>query len=583
MDAQLQQAIDALKAADASGNVEDATKLANYIRNYKSVETPTDEPVVTPNRDANYPDTYLGQVATIPSLIPEMIDNLGEKLGKRVETNIPTASERLADPVRAAQKQAMGATVVGGTVDVIGEVITGGIKTIGLLIPDSVGEPVKQFFSEKTNALLNTELGAQTIQAFEGGAEGYKSFKKNNPSAARDIEAVINASLLFTPTPKAAPVSNALGKGGEFVTKSGERSVRKSKEKFADELIKPVQTQAVKEAGLPQTEVSGLFQTATVRQTADEAATSKLVQGIKDVGYSKTLKANWLNIRKDIRTRADKLIDNLDTFETNRIRSTGAATRLNQSDVTSRLTTDINDLIATNPLIRGQKPLEDTAQALLEKTLELLKNKPLSPANLIRARQELDKYILDNKGTVFNAVDENALSVPFKTIRRTLNNMVDETVPSAKVKESLREQTLLYGALDNLAPKAADESANILGRTVQNISKVLPYDSQRGLWLLTAAAGTGYSFPALIPYMAGGLVLTGTQRAVRGSGAYGQTKRGLGATLKGIDKAIKASTNSAMIKQLKADRIYIADLLKNLETVKEGEGVGVPELLARPE
>ena len=139
----------------------------------------------------------------------------------------------------------------------------------------------------------------------------------------------------------------------------------------------------------------------------------------------------------------------------------------------------------------------------------------------------------------------------------------------------------MYRALDNLGPKAGEEKANIIGRTIQNVANVLPYDGMRGLWLLTAALGTGYSFPSLIPLMAGGVVATGAARALRGSGAYGQTKRGVGALLQATDKAIKMSTNSAMIKQLKADRIYIADLLKNLETVKEGEGE-VPELLARP-
>lgn len=576
MDEQKQQAIAAFKAADAAGDTESATKLANYINNYRSAPVVPVEEV----KDVDYPDTYSRQLLSIPSLIPDAIAGLGEKLGKRIEANIPSLEERMSDPFKAAQKQSLGALAVGGAVDVISQGVETGLGTLGLMIPDAIGEPTKKFFAEKVNALLNTQLGAETVKAFSGGAEGYKAWKKVNPLMARDVEAVINTVTLFAPTPKASPVSNSLGQGGKFVTESGERSIKQTKEKFVDELIKPEQTKAVSEANLAQTEVSGFFQTATVKQTADELETSKLIQKIKDVDYSKTLKANYSNIRTEIRSKADKLVSDLETFEINRMKSTGAITRLEQADVTTRLVTDMNELIATNPLFRGQESLEKTATALLEKTLGLLEGKPLTPANLIRARQDLDKYILDNKGTVFSAVDENALSVPFKTLRRTLNNIVDETVPSAKVKESLREQTLMYGALDNLAPKAGAEKDNIIGRTVQNVSNVLPYDVQRGMWLLTAAVGTGASFPQLIPYMAGGLVATGVGRALRGSGAYGQTKRGVGALLQATDKAIKTSTNAAMIKQLKADRIYIADLLKNLETVKESEE-GVPELLAR--
>jgi hypothetical protein len=577
MDEQKQKAIAALKAAHEAGDTESATKLANYISTYTSVpDVATQEPV----KDENYPATYGDQLLSIPSLIPDAISGLGEKLEKRIKANIPSLEERMADPVKASQKESLGALAVGGAVDVISQGVETGLETLGLMIPDAIGEPTKKFFFEKVNALLNTELGAEAVKAFSGGAGGYKEWKKRNPLMARDVEAVINTATLFAPTPKASPISNALGKGGKLVTESGERSVKKTKEKFVNELIKPEETRAVKEADLRQTDVVGLLQTAKVRQTAEEAETSKIIQKIKDVGYSKTLKANWSNIRKEIRSKADKLISDLDTFEINRMKATGAATRLDKADVTDRLVKEMDELIATNPLLRGQKPLQETAQALLDKTLNLLEGRPLTPANLIRVRQDLDKYILDNKGTVFNAVDENALNVPFKTLRRSLNNIVDETVPSAKVKESLREQTLMYGALDNIGPKAAEESANIIGRTIQNVANVLPYDNTRGIWLVTAAAGTGYSFPQLIPFMAGGVVATGAAKALRGSGAYGQTKRAIGSLLQATDKAIKTSTNSAMIKQLKADRIYIADLLKNLETVKEEE---VPELLARPQ
>jgi len=573
------KAADALKAAHAAGDTENAKKLANYLKNYNAasvVETP-----VPTGRQADYPETYAGQLGAIPSLIPEMIESFSERLSKRAQESIPTVEEQMKDPLYASRKFSLPSLAVGATVDVIAEGVGGAVKGIGLLIPDEIEDPVKEVFSKNVNRLLNTELVAKAVQAFQGGADSYAQFKKDNPLDARDIETVINTTLLFAPTPKASPESGSFSRLGELSAKSGEKSVIKSKERFVNDLIKPVETQKTREAELPLTEISPVLQTATVRQTADEIATAKLVKSIPDVGYSKTLKANYNNIRTDIGKRANKLVQDLTTYEVNRMKATGAKTRLEKSEVTDRLVTDMTDLINTNPLIRGQESLQKTAEALLTKTLELLEGKPLTPANLIKTRQELDDYILKSKGTVFNQVDENALSIPFRTLRKTLNNIVDEKVPSAKVKESLREQSLLYQALDNIAPKAADEKKTILGRAMQNVQKTLPYQDQRDIWLLAAAGGTGYNFPQLIPLMAGGLVLTGAAKQLRGSGAYGQTKRGVGVLLKGIDKAIKKSENSAMIKQLRADRIYIADMLKNLETVKQEEE-GVPELLARP-
>lgn len=344
-----------------------------------------------------------------------------------------------------------------------------------------------------------------------------------------------------------------------------------------------MQTKKVLEEQLPRTRVEGVLQKAVVDLTPDEKEMSTILQSIPGVSYGKTLKNNGIVIRDSIYKKADELIKKLDKQEKNRIAATGVTGRIDVQQVSDRLIKDVQDLIETNPLIKGQKPLQDTANALLDKTLQLLKDKPLTPANVLRVRQELDKFILKNKGSVFNAADENALSVPFKTIRETLNSVVDEAVPSAGVKKSLREQTLMYRALDNINPKAAEEAATILGRTVQNITKVLPYESQRGLWLANAAVfgttASAISFPQLIPYMAGGLALTGLGRVTIGTAAPARVKKLFGQLLQATDKAIKTSKNTAMVKQLHADRIYIADALKGLETEEESD---VPELLARP-
>lgn len=575
MDEQLQQAVSALKAAHAAGDTENATKLANYINNYQAVP----EPKPTP-------ETYGQQVAKIPSLIPEMITSLGGRITERVSQYQPTMEERIKDPALAARKSSNIPGLAAGLVtDVLDEGFGLALNTVGLLIPDSIDQPIKQFVADNARKFLTTDAGQAVVTALEGGAESYAAWKKENPMDARDFESVVNAGLLFTPKVDASPVSNFIGKSGTLLEESGKKSIARSKRNFVNRLIEPEQTRDVKQEALGRTDVSPILQTATVRQTADEVETAEILMGIKGVGYQSTLKNNWNKIHEDIGKRSEKLINDLETFETNRMKATGATGRLERPEVVDRLKADIVELMDTNPLIRGKESLQKTTQALLDKTVELLDGKPLTPANLIRARRELDDFILKNKGTVFDAADENALNVPFRRIRQTLNDIVNEQVPSASVKKSLREQTLLYGALDNIAPKAADEASTILGRTVQNIKEVIPYQDQRGLWLGTAAVTAGgVTFPELIPYMAGGVVLTGLARQLRGSAAYGKTKAQLGNMLRYTDRAIKASRNTAMIKQLKADRVYIANLLEELGTAppEEGTADNVPELIAKP-
>ena len=78
LDPVLQQAADALKAAHAAGDAENAQKLANYIKNYSPapvIDTAVEEPV-----------GYLDQLATIPDLIPDAVNSFMESFDERVES-----------------------------------------------------------------------------------------------------------------------------------------------------------------------------------------------------------------------------------------------------------------------------------------------------------------------------------------------------------------------------------------------------------------------------------------------------------------------------------------------------------------
>lgn len=559
----------------------EAEKLAVYIKNYKpQVKTPLAE-------EQEEALSWTAQVASIPDLMPQAVESFMDKFQKRVDSAKETqeAVRKGTIPQQTAGTLTTSSLAVGVPIDILSTGIETGINVASLLIPDSIGEPVANTLKNATNAVLNTDLGKLAVEAMQGGSEKYKQLKKENPESFKAIETAINFGILFAPVPNASPISNAIGKTGTKIVHAADKKIAVKKKDFVNDLIKPPMTKELAQEQLKRTTVSPIIQTAKVAQSADEVEMSEIIQKIPKVDTNKTLKNNYLFIRDDLYNKADKLVDDLERFETGRMKATGATGRLEFDEVSGRLNKDMAELISTNPLIRGQKPLQDTAQALLDKTLQLLKDKPLTPANVLRARQDLDKFILSNKGGVFNAVDENALNVPFKTIRRTLNSVIDEQVPSAKVKKSLREQSLLYNALDNISPKAADEAANVIGRSVQGVAKVLPYNEQRGIWLANVAVlgSAGYTFPELIPYVAGGLVSYTAGRAAMASTLPPKTKKLFGQLLQGMDQAIKTSKNREMIQQLRADRVYIADLLKNIETQSAEEESNVPPLIARPQ
>ena len=65
-------------------------------------------------------------------------------------------------------------------------------------------------------------------------------------------------------------------------------------------------------------------------------------------------------------------------------------------------------------------------------------------------------------------------------ITNATNDFIAKTAPDVNVKQSLRKQSNLYSALDNIAPKAADEAGNAISRLWQNTKNVIPIKSDIG-------------------------------------------------------------------------------------------------------
>lgn len=578
---ELEQATAAFMAADKAGDTENAQLLADYINSY---EAPLEAPVEAP---VEAPKTYGEQLMSIPELIPDAIDSLlkqtGERNKSRGETMKAVKSGRL--PMNQGTAS-IGSSLVGGTaVDLVDGLTGMAIDTASLLIPDSVGQPVAEAFSQSANWVLSTEGGQWVTEALSGTMEDYDKFKQSSPEQAKLLEGAVNVALIMTPSPKSKPKMGGLDAAGRKLEESGKKGVMESKQKYVDKMLTPVETAKTRVDDLANTTISPITQKATVSQTTRQADVASLVRSLPEVSPNKTLKNNHVVIRKEVHKRGDSLVNTLEKLEKNRAASVGHAGSLQLDTLTTRLTDDVAELVSTNPLFRGDKAITGAAEAMLEKTLQLLADKPLTPANVLRVRRGLDDFIRSSKGSVFEAATENSVSIPFKTIRKSLNDIIDEAVPNAEVKKSLREQSMLYEALDTLAPKAGEEMKTIAGRLVQNISEVLPYNVTRNVWQANAAIlGAGattaaFTFPELLPIMGGGLLATGMAKQLGKQALPSKSKVALGRMLQLTDKAIKATKDSSMKQVLHADRIYIANLLKNIATDNSEEDV--PELLRR--
>jgi hypothetical protein len=211
---------------------------------------------------------------------------------------------------------------------------------------------------------------------------------------------------------------------------------------------------------------------------------------------------------------------------------------------------------------------QKTAVRIVTKMTQLMRDKKSTASNLLRARKELDAWMKSQKGiNIFDPKQENAISIALREIRQTTNNFIAIKAKSVPVKTSLQRQSNLFTALDNIAPKAADEAGNAMLRAWRNVLSVLPL---RGEFNQTMAAlfgvgGLGASAifaPFFTKIVFGSIGVYATGKLIMSP----KIRIGLGKMLKMTDVAIKRAKDTDTIKTLRIDRAALLELLQTSET-----------------
>lgn len=199
-----------------------------------------------------------GEIATVPAAPakPGMLSNLNESLVKR-GVNIADALTRPqpADYLDRVKQQAETALqVTGQTAGLIGDVVG---NVVSGVIPDKVkevgGDLLKKTFQPEINLLtkvLQSEAGQVGIKALNAGTEAYASFKKNNPNAAKDIEAVFNIASILPINKTPAKAVEAVKEAGGIAADAATMATRKAPGAIDKELTKAI-TEGVQKAVRP--------------------------------------------------------------------------------------------------------------------------------------------------------------------------------------------------------------------------------------------------------------------------------------------------------------------------------------------
>lgn len=448
-----------------------------------------------------------------PPKSDSIVDKIGEAWIRRAQ-NTPTVERdasgkpTLGSELRmVGQKAGYVADVPGAAISYLAENAPGAVKrgaaSIGSALGDSGAGDALLAFRDKTGELA-----------------------KNYPIAAENIGALGNIASLL-PAGKALNVARegtgeALAKIGGAVERSGVKSAERTRSDFINDLILEKETAGVREDRVGRTKEVGLNRRKVVELTPQEQEIASTVAAIPKVKPSNSLQGNANAIQEANRSEAEALISKL---RENDVEIGG--------DTIAQGLTQIKDNLSKNPYLSGVDASK-AAESVVNQAMEIIQKNPRTASGLLQSRKDLDAWVKSQKPNIFDAAD-SPVSTAVREVRQGINDMVDAAVPDAEVKVSLRKQSNLYRAHENIATKAKDEAKTRAGRVAQNIGKAVTLKGAVGAGAGLAGLGISGVASAAPAAIGAGLALYGVKKLATSPAL----RKGAGATLRKIGETIR--------------------------------------------
>lgn len=503
---------------------------------------------------------------------PGFIDRAAPQLAERNQRIASDFSKMISLEV-SPQEAIFNASgeMAGSFLDVVGEGITSAVS----MTPDFIKEPVKEGAAQAFKAIATSDVGKAGLMAMESGIGVYRDWKAGNPREARMLENFVNIGVVFAPAKvKAKAEPSMLTKASDKAKKAAETKIAGNRGKFIQELVGPTRDLRQLKKEVPRTKEKGIgpFKRSIVEPSLREKEIAGEVSKIAGVTPKNTIQGNYNVIQAENKKLAISLEKDI----------TEVGLKIQQQNVLKELDDVIDEAISNNMFIVGTG--ENAAEKLRSNVGKIiLKHEDkeisgfISGEGILAARKELDAVIRAQKPSVFKeGTAESAVEIMSKATRNAMNDILDREITGSrleralspvdlKVKAELKRQSLLFGAIDNIVPKAAAEGNNAIIRSLQNAMKATHLKNEV-VQLLALSAGIGGLGAAAFaaPIVRDTSVVAGLIYGAYKTGSSAQLKQLTSGTLKVIDDAIKVSTNQNMQIALRSDRAIIVEMLKNI-------------------
>ncbi len=455
--------------------------------------------------------------------------------------------------------------VMEGVAPAAGEAIIGvGKAALSAATPDVIEEPfvnnaVKAFSAAGDFIMNNDWVGPVLNMAKESFADynNWKNSSEENQKKARVLESTVDMAALVAPASKTKALTDGWEDSGRKMILAGDKKKFTNKREGVQSLLEP------RNIGKAEGRVTeeGPLRTKTYNPTEYEQEAIDVVTGLPKINTSRSATYNMNIVEDEIGLAAQRL--------EKRIIGQGNP-KVDTQLIQQELEKDLIGLVNSDTFY-GTKAVISNIQSMQRLANKLILSSDGTAVGLLNARKLLDRELKANAPAVYDADYENAKAAALRVIRQKINASVAEAVPQTDVLRQLKRQNLMFNALDTLTDKSNAEDLTMVARAITRLEKATGLNAPSSVGGLAVTAGlttTALAYSGALPYIAGGGAVVGTMYALRAAQRSGTLKQALGATLTGLNQAIKTA-DGALLKQLKADRLAIIALMQDVREEEE--------------
>lgn len=344
-----------------------------------------------------------------------------------------------------------------------------------------------------------------------------------------------------------------IGRAGEALAARAEAQTVREQAEFLDDLVSPKQTSAVKIDRVLRTSEPNILTGRTVEPTAFERDMADAVGNVPGISKKNTMLDNIRLIDDEVTAESKRLVDAL--------KKTDVIIPKREFDLELDLAIK---RLQENPLIVGDAA--KTALKVVNKMKQIVEKNTGTGSGLLKSRKELDAFIKKQRPKIFDPAQESALSTAVREVRQTTNKFIDDRAIDVDVKNSLKKQSSLLSAIDNIKPKVADEGRTAIERLFQRVSTIIPIKDKIASDLSAVIAAMSFVGTSIVEPK----ILVSAIAAGAGIGGFKALKspapkKALSQLLKITDQAIRKTKDSDLISQLRLDRAVLVEILDQQE------------------